>query len=80
MTCDFMQLVLLEQFDRTLQKYIRLGITIFKVFIWGCIVLDIDRESCYIVPLVCRLKNKFLTVYETICLPKWNYEYSFPLN
>ena len=33
MTCDFMQLVFLNQFDRTLQKYIRLGITIFKVFI-----------------------------------------------
>ena len=36
-TCSFLRLATL-QFEMRLQKYIRMGITIFKIFIWGGIL------------------------------------------
>ena len=43
MTCGFMQLATL-QFEWKLQKCIRMGITIFKIFIWGGISSDIPPQ------------------------------------
>ena len=43
MTCCFMRLARL-QFEMKLQKCIRMGITIFKIFIWGGIFSDIGSE------------------------------------
>ena len=43
MMYGFMQLAML-QFKKELQKYIRMGITIFKIFIWGGISSDIPTE------------------------------------
>ena len=42
----FMQLVKL-QFELKLQKCIRMGITIFKIFIWGGISLDIRSKITF---------------------------------
>ena len=61
MTCSFMRLAPL-QFELKLQKCIRMGITIFKIFIWGGISSDI------------RWKSRFIrTVYPMIYLPKWKF-------
>ena len=46
MTCGFMQLAML-QFETKLQKCIRMGITIFKIFIWGGILSDIHSEITF---------------------------------
>ena len=43
MMCGFMGLATL-QFETNLQKCIRMGITIFKLFIWGAISSDIGSE------------------------------------
>ena len=43
MMCDFMQLAMLH-FEMRLLKYIRVGITILKKFIWGGISSDIWLE------------------------------------
>ena len=43
---------------------IKLGITLFKIFIWGGISSDIRLYAR-------RRKTKFPTVYPTIYLPKW---------
>ena len=52
-------------------KYIRMGITIFKFFIWGGISLDIRSEIIF---TATRRKTKFPTVY----LTNENFEYSYP--
>ena len=46
MTCGFMRLATL-QVERKLQKCIRMGITIFKNFIWGGISSDIRLEITF---------------------------------
>ena len=46
MTCSFMRLATLH-FDTKLQKCIRMGITIFKIFIWGGISSDIRSEITF---------------------------------
>ena len=76
MTCGFMQLATL-QFEKRLQKCIRIDITIFKIFIgWGegggeGISSDIYvLKSGFKAPLAHRHITKFPTVYPTIYLPK----------
>ena len=57
-----------------------MGITIFKVFIWGNILSDIYGEkSHFTAPLPRRSITKFLTIYPTIYLPNENFEYIYPL-
>ena len=58
------------QFETKLWKCIRMGITIFKIFIWGGILSDIRSETGFTAPLARRRKTKFLTVYPTIHPPK----------
>ena len=55
------------QFERKLQKCIRLGITIFKIFIRGGKPLDIRSEI------------RFPNVYPTRNSPNEKFEYSYPL-
>ena len=68
MTCHIMQHATL-QFETKLQKCIRMGITIFKVFIWGGISSD-AWESHFTAPLPDQRKTKYPTVYLKIYLPK----------
>ena len=58
------------RFETKLQKCIRMGIAIFKIFIWGGIESDIRSEITFTAPLARRRKTKFPTVYPTIYLPK----------
>ena len=74
LTCGFMQLVML-QFKRKLQKCMRMGITIFKNFIWVGMLSDIQSEitfcgSTHTVELNFRM---YTSLHE-------NFEYSNPLN
>ena len=46
MKCDFMRLVTLI-FEMRLKKCIRMGITIFKILIWGGILFDIRSEITF---------------------------------
>ena len=59
------------QFERKLQNCIRMGITIFKFFIWEGISSDIWSEIKFYGSLALRHKSKFPTVYPMIYLPKW---------
>ena len=76
-----MRLALL-QFETKLQKYIRMGITIFK-FSFG----EVNRriyvwKSGFTSPLARHRKTKFLTVYPSITRytsPIENFDYSYPL-
>ena len=49
---------------------ISMGITIFKIFIWGGILSDIWSEITFTDPLAHRHKTKFTIVYATIYFPK----------
>ena len=62
-----MQLATL-QFETRLQKCIRMGITIFKIFVCGGILLDIRSEITFFGSAL-RGKTKFPTIYPTRCLP-----------
>ena len=64
-----MQLATL-QIETKLQKCFRVGITIFKIFIWGGISLDIRSEITFYGSTALMNKTKFPTVYLTIYLPK----------
>ena len=64
----FMQLAML-QFEKKLQKCIRMGITVVKIFIWGGIIIRYMSRNHDL--HLCSCKTKFLTIYPTICLPKW---------
>ena len=66
MTCAIMRLAIL-QFETKLQKSIRMGIAIFKIFIWGGTSSDIRSEIT------------FPIVYPTINLRNENFEYSYIL-
>ena len=46
MTCGIMRLATL-QFEIKRKKNIRMGITIFKIFIWGGISSDVRLESTF---------------------------------
>ena len=72
MTCGFMQLAML-QFERKLQKCIRMGITIFIITFREVYRRIYGRKSRFTAPLVCHSKTKFPTVYQTIYLPKWKF-------
>ena len=63
--CGFMLLATVK-FETKLQKCIRIGITIFKIFIWGGISLDIRSEITFY-GYAHASQNK-------------NFEYSYPLN
>ena len=45
------------QFATRLQKYVRMGIDIFKIFISGDILLGIRSETCFTALLVCCRKT-----------------------
>ena len=68
MTCDFMWCAML-QFETKLQNCIRMGKTMFKIFIWGGISSDIRSEITFYGALARRRKTKFPTVYPTIYPP-----------
>ena len=55
-----MQLAMLK-FETKLQMCIRMWITIFKIFIWGGISLDILSEIAFYGSLTRRRKTKFPT-------------------
>ena len=57
-----------------------MGITIFKIFIWGGILLDIRSEITFYGSAPASLKTKFPTVYPIIYPPNENFDYSCPLN
>ena len=57
-------------FETKLQKCIRMGITIFKNFIWGGISSDIQLEITFDGSLASQRKTKVPTVYPAIYLPK----------
>ena len=50
------------QFETKLQKCIRMGITIFKIFIWGGILSDIQSEITFTALLAHCSKTKFQTI------------------
>ena len=68
MMCGFMQLATL-QFERKLQKCIRMGITIFKISFGEVYHWIYCRKPHFTVQLVCQRKSKFPAVYRTIYLP-----------
>ena len=78
MTCGFMRLATL-QFEMKLQGCIRMGITIFKIFILGGISSDISLgimfygSASVAVKLILRL---YIRQYTS---PNENFEYSYPL-
>ena len=79
MKCGFIWLAML-QFETGLQKGIRMGITLYKIFIWGGISSDIHSEiKVYSSAQAHGHKIKFSTVYPTIYLPKRKFEFSRPL-
>ena len=63
-----MQLATLKN-ELKLRKCIRMGITVFKIYIWGGISSDICSGITFY-GLARRHKTKFLVVYPTIYLPK----------
>ena len=89
MTCGFMWLATL-QFELKLQKCIRMGITIFKIFIWGDISSDIPSEIMYsrytVGNFVLRrrmsgaVKQNFRPYIRRYTSPNENFEYSYPPN
>ena len=61
------------QFERKIQKCIRMGITIFKISFREVYRRIYVRKSRFTAPLARRRKTKFPTVYPTIYLPKWKF-------
>ena len=58
---------------------IRMGITIFKMFIWELYCQIHGRKAHFTVPLTGLRKTKFPTVYGTIYTsPNEHFEYSYP--
>ena len=74
MAYGFMRLAAI-QLETKLQKCIRIGITIFKIFIWGGISSYIRLEITFYGYTRVSPKTKFLTVY-----PTENFEYGYPLS
>ena len=62
-----------------LQKCSRMGITIFKIFIWEVYRRIYVRESRFTAPPARHRKTKFPTEYPTIYLSTENFEYGYPL-
>ena len=58
------------QFELKLQKCIRIGIIIFKIFIGKIDRRTYVRKSRFTAPLACHRNTKFPTVYPTIYLPR----------
>ena len=77
MMCGFMQLATL-QFERKLQKCIRMGITILKLLFVEVYHQIYGQKSCFAAPLAHPHKTKFPTVYPAF--PNENFEYSYPLS
>ena len=67
MTCVFVQLATLK-FNPRQQICIRMGITIFKIFIWGGISSDMRSQNCFTAPLACRRKTIFPIVFHVVSL------------
>ena len=65
------------QFETKLQKWIRMVITIFKIFIWDVYRPIYGRKSRF----TSHRKAKFPTVYlRYITSQNKNFDYSYPLN
>ena len=79
MTCSFMGLTTL-QFEMRLQKCIRMGITIFNIFIWGHISSsDIHSEiTFYGSAQALLLKLNFRPYIQRYTSPNKNVENSYP--
>ena len=71
MTCSFIRLATL-QFEAKLQKSIRMGINIFKIFIWGGISSDVRLEIA--------VKLNFRPNIWRYTSPNENFEYIYPLS
>ena len=90
LTSDFMQLAATGcrrnilhchcLFEGKCYLSIRVGITIFKIIIWGGISSDIRLEVTFLAPLMCHRKTKFSFICLTITTPNENSEYSYHLN
>ena len=78
MTCGILWLATL-QFETKLQKCIRMGITIFKIFIWAGIWSDIWIRNC-IIHLSSRgaVKHDFRPYMGRYTSPNENFEYGYP--
>ena len=69
------------QFETKLQKCIRMGKAIYKIFILGSILSDIRSEITFYGSAGASRKTKFPTVYPTIYTsPNENFDYSYPLS
>ena len=69
------------------KTYIRMGITIFKIFIWGwggagwgCTLSVFWSQIAFTAPLTRHCTAKFLTIKPTIYLRQWPFWVQFPLN
>ena len=72
MTCDIMRLAML-QFETKLQKCIRMGITIFKIFIWGGISLDIRWKTTFYCSARVAVKLNFRPYSQRYTSPNENF-------
>ena len=68
------------QFETKLQKCIRMGITIFKIFIWGGIPFDIQWEITFLhLRSQVTVKLNFRLYFLRYTSQNENFEYSYPL-
>ena len=75
MMCGLMRLATL-QFETKLHKSIRMGMTTFKISIWGGISLDIRLDILSEIPFS---KINFRPYIRRYTSPNENFEYSYPL-
>ena len=78
MTCGIMWLAML-QFETKLQKFIRMGIIILKIFIWGGISSDIHSENHILwLRSLFPVKLNFRPYIRRYTTPNKNFDYSYP--
>ena len=76
--CGFIRLATL-QFELKLQKCIRIGITIFKIFIWGGISSHIRSEIMFYGSARAEMYNAISDPYiRPYTCPNENFEYGYP--
>ena len=79
MTCGFMRLATL-QFERKLQKCIRMGINIFKISFGEVYRRIYIPKSSFTAPLAGHVKCDFRPYIPQYTSPNENFEYSYPLS
>ena len=78
MTCGFMRLATL-QFEAKLQKCVIMGITIFKIFIFGGISSDIWSEIMFYGSARVAIKLNIRPYIRRYISLNENFKYSYPL-